>query len=221
MSFYHNGSSYNRFSGGGVAASPTEYTLACWVKLPNASNNYNFCVRSDGNPVLSWSHQLRSVSNQFNHYAFDGGTKNVLSNIYVGNRWYHIAGTAKNSGVIRLYVNGRGEGTPVAIGTLWAGGNDFWTGVATGGGGTALVGEMAEFCIWYKELTPNEILTISSKVRYAPLQVQRDSIRLYLPMNDKPDGSQIVSNYIDLSNYTNTQTRTGNPICLADEISYP
>jgi len=140
MAFYHNGSAYSRYTGGGVGDQPTEYTLACWVKLP-ASNNSSFCVRSGGIPTLGWSHQLKANSGQFNHYTYDGNTRNVLSStVFILNKWYHIAGTAKNGVAVRLYINGKEEGTPTALGTVWQGGNDFWTGVATGGGGNALVG---------------------------------------------------------------------------------
>jgi hypothetical protein len=221
MSFYHNGSTYARFTNGGLGTHPTEYTIACWVKLPNASNNHSFCVRSNGDPGGSWTHQLKSATNRFQHYTYDGSSKSVTSNVYVANRWYHVAGTAKNGGFIRLYVNGQQEGTPALCATLWAGGNDFWTGVYTGGASvTSLTGEMTEFCLWYKELTANEILTISSKVRYAPLQVHYNSIYLYLPMNDLSDGTNVSSNYKDLSRFSNTQSRTGTPVCRADEISY-
>ena len=222
MTFAFSSTQWNRFTVGGVAAHPTEYTLAAWVKPMSNNALRSICVRSNGSPATAWSHQIRTTTTVFGHYTFDGAVRFVDgTTVYSLNKWYHVAATAKNSGPMRLYVNGIEEGTPISIGTLWTGGNDFWVSAATGGSHLAYIGEIAEFCIWYKELTAQEISTIASKVRFAPLQVQKQHIRLYLPMNDRPNQTPISVNYKDLSSYNNTQTRTNNPVCLADEISYP
>lgn len=114
------------------AIGPPAYTIEAWVKPSdsNISNIRNIIVRWDAtSPSGAYSHSLRLSGGKFIHYTNAGGIKTVTgSTTYVPGTWYHVVGTALQSGMMRLYVNGGEEGTPVAIGTLWTGGDRYLIG---------------------------------------------------------------------------------------------
>ena len=66
-------------------------------------------------PDAAYSHQLRvNSSGQFEHRTYDGNQRLVRgSTVADPGRWYHVAGVAAQNGRVRLFVNGREEGTPV------------------------------------------------------------------------------------------------------------
>ena len=122
---------------------------------------------------------------------------------------------------MKLYVDGVDQGGGASINNLWTGGDSFWIAVSSANGVyPAFVGDMAEVAIWYTQLNDDEIKIISSKIRYAPLQVQRSNLKAYFPMGNLPENSTVL-NYLELSDSGVTQTITNNPTCIADEISYP
>ena len=103
---------------------PTAYTIACWVKLDDATDRSIIRRASVNPPDINYSHALRVVGGVFSHYIFDGAIRAVTGTTsVVADTWYHVAITAKNNGYMRLYVNGVEEGTADAIGTMWTGGN--------------------------------------------------------------------------------------------------
>jgi hypothetical protein len=210
-----------RLTGGTVASHPTEYTYGAWVKTVDTTNRSLF-VRSNGDPISAWSHQL-IVSNTVIHYTFDGGTKQTTGGTVPLGVWTHVCGTAKNSDFLRIYVNGILVGTPTAINTLWTGGDDFWVARGSGYPASAFSGDMAEACIWYKQLTAEEALKLAtSRTRYTPLQVQPQSLVFYAPMNDRYESGAPIQRWKDLNpTTTTTQTVTLAPVGVGDIIATP
>ncbi len=138
---------------------PTEYTIETWVK-PLASGAQNLIVRSHDNPLIAYSQQLRiNSAGQFEHYVYDGAEKIAAgSTVVLTGRWYHVAGTAKNDGTLRLIVNGQEEGTPLAINTMFLNTlTNVWLGAATGHGMAYLNGELDEVRFWDHIRTTHEI----------------------------------------------------------------
>ena len=107
---------------------PTAYTISAWIKADTVSAE-NIITRSSGD-VNNSSHQLRiNASGKFEHSTYDGAVETVTgTTTVVAGTWYHVAITASNSGMVRLYVNGKEEGTAVSVGTLWTGGDRWLVG---------------------------------------------------------------------------------------------
>jgi hypothetical protein len=78
----------------------------------------------------AYSHQIGTIfsgGSKFISHTFDGATRTVIGTTPANEgAIYHVAGTAKNGDVVRLYVNGKEEGTPLSVGTLWTGGDRWW-----------------------------------------------------------------------------------------------
>lgn len=121
-----NGSSFLRILD---AFNPTAYTLSAWVR-PSTTSSGTIVRRTDNGEAGTYSHQLR-LANTAVHYLHDGAQKSVTgtTTLNVGN-WYHIVGVAKNNSTMRLYVNGKEEGTAITIGTLWSSGDRWNVGKA-------------------------------------------------------------------------------------------
>lgn len=113
-------------------AEHSPYTLEAWVKL-DAIANKNITVRAYTDPTSTWSHQLRTSTDKFEHKLWDGASQSVTGTTTVSTgTWYYVAGTAVNSGSMYLYVNGASEGTPDTVGTIWTGGSHYHTGSNSG-----------------------------------------------------------------------------------------
>ncbi|MBL7812771.1 MAG: choice-of-anchor D domain-containing protein [Bacteroidetes bacterium] len=136
----------------------TAYTIEAWVKL-NSTSNQNIILASDGaGPTSNWSHQIRFNGGKFEHYTYDGGTKFVVGSTTASTgQWYHVAITATNGGVAKLFINGTEEGTPAAIGTLWTSMNRFYIGSNSGFSMGYLNGELDQVRIWNYARTCSEI----------------------------------------------------------------
>jgi|GEM_PF-1732972 len=115
---------------------PINYTIVAWIN-PSDNTSTNIFVRTDSSgPTTSWSHQLRiTATGKVEHYTYDGAGKTVTGTTSLNtNTWYHVAAVAANNGLMKLYVNGVEEGTPVALGTLWTGGDRYDIGSNSGDG---------------------------------------------------------------------------------------
>lgn len=211
-------------TGAAMAATPTEYTLAAWIK-PDTAANRSIIVRSDSSgPGIAWSHSLRYYSaSVFSSYAFTGSVVDCLGSTptsSVSGKWTHVAASALNSGQLRIYVNGIREGA-VAIGTLWTGGDRWNICSGSGGGFSAYAGDIAEVAIWYKQLTDAEILRLATRIRFLPLQIQPASLRAYFPMHEVAQGVTSTADWKNLSSFSITQTKTGNQTGAADTLTFP
>ncbi len=141
----------------------SEYTISSWVKFTGSTLNKGIAVFTINNPIGSASHQIRTdASGRFLHYTFDGSGKSVTGTTILQEEvWYHVAITAKNGGVARLYVNGVQEGNPANVGTLWTGGLRFFFGSNSAGLGmpaaTHLNGVIDDIKIFNTELNSIQI----------------------------------------------------------------
>lgn len=100
-----------------VNTAPTpNYTIEAWVKVEAVRNSSIIVATKFDNPVTYYSHQIFIEDGKFAHYLWDGegnwvkGTTTIIPD-----KWYHVAITATENDSIRLYVNGKEEGTPESI----------------------------------------------------------------------------------------------------------
>jgi hypothetical protein len=142
-----------------VTNQPTAFTMEAWVR-PLDIKAQTILVRTTGNPMTAYNEMLAmNGSGQFLFYNYDGATKTVTgTTIAQTGRWYHVAGVAQNGGSMRLYVNGREEGTTLSLGTLQTGLHEVDVGseAALGAYGY-LNGDVDEIRFWNKVLTQSEL----------------------------------------------------------------
>jgi len=116
------------------AIDPTEYTLSVLIR-PKDVTYPSIITRTDSDSaaLVNFSHHLY-ISNlsKFVSYLFDGAIRTVTgTTTAIYGKQYHVVGTAKNNDYLRLYVDGVEEGTPVAIGSMWTGGDRWNIGMCT------------------------------------------------------------------------------------------
>ncbi len=146
---------------------PTAYTISAWVK-PDTIRAQSIVVRTDGSgPTTAWSHQIRmTTAGQFQAYTYDGAVKSITGiTTAVAGQWYHVAVTAQNSGVMRLFVNGTEEGAPVGVASLWTGGTRWLIGSNSANGiagGTPATlsffdGRIDEVAFWFGAMDASQV----------------------------------------------------------------
>ena len=117
------------------ATHPTAYTIAAWVK-PARTSAASIVLRTSGQgPTIHVSHQLTinssGVFEHFTHFDSPASSHYLAGTTAIeADSWYFVVAVATNNGDMRLYVNGREEGTAITDidGTLWAGGDRFLVG---------------------------------------------------------------------------------------------
>ena len=207
--FYSAGQT-NRFSGGTATANPTEYTVSLWAR-PSLAALRNMIARSDNNPQLNYSHELRQNLTAWQAYIWDGSVRTATSaTAPVVDVWHHVCVTAKNNDFMQLYVNGVAEGAPVAIGTMWAGGNDWWIGVDDAQTTGNYAGSLSKVAIWSKKLTPAQIAALAVNT-CTPSDIETASLILYCPMQDTAHGTAVAGNWGEFVGGL-TQTKVSAPI---------
>jgi hypothetical protein len=152
------------------ATDPTAVTITAWIYYDGSGDESVIC-RTDGvgSPLGAFSHQLRvQVSgNKVVAYIFDQGTSTAKSvtgtTPLATNTWYHVALAATNGGTLKLYLNGVPEGTPVAINTMWTGGDRWRMVQSTTHPDAAWNGRLDEVAIFYTELSSAQILAQYNK----------------------------------------------------------
>lgn len=139
---------------------PTEYTMVVLCRL-DASVSAGVFVRTDGDPS-TYSHLLAINAGNWRAYMFDGAQKTITDPAFhVVNEWVHVVATAKNGGMLRLYVNGVEAATPVSVNTLWTGGNRWWVG--RNGNSYAFWNGAVDHVYYYtRELSAGEIATLAA-----------------------------------------------------------
>ena len=145
---------------------PTAYTIAAWVRL-DTIRVCSLVVRTDASgPTTTWSHQLRIASGgKLQHYTFDGGGQLITgTNILARSKWYHVAISARNGGVMKLFLNGVQEGPEKSVGNLWTGGDQWRFGSNGGDSPSYLDGQLSGVAIWHEELSPETIATLATGV---------------------------------------------------------
>lgn len=143
---------FNGASASGATTAPTvdssqSFAVSAWVKLDNL-NGWQTFVNQDGINVSGfWLQYSQSVNNKFvlTMHDADSTTSNpyraVSTTTPVVGQWYHVVGVRdKTAGTIKIYVNGKLEGTTAytggwtANGALnvgrgkWGGANDWMAG---------------------------------------------------------------------------------------------
>jgi hypothetical protein len=154
----------------------TAYTVEAWVKPTDVTESQNIILRTDNyGPLVraggelkpgSWSPQLwlRGYDRKLKHYLWDTSTpqgigKEVSSNTRLdAGTWYHVASVVTIYGVMKLYVNGNEEGTPVHVGTHWTGGDRYLIGQAAWERVNFFNGTIDEVRIYNYALNQSEIL---------------------------------------------------------------
>lgn len=133
------------------------YTVEAWVR-PMKTVDQSVLLRSAASgPASQFSHQLLIQDGRFAHYLYDGGRRYLAgTTTIIPGQWYHVAITAEAGGVMRLYVNGTEEGTPVTISTPWSGGDRFYVGSASNNS-AAFEGDVDEVRVWNTVRPQNEI----------------------------------------------------------------
>ena len=115
---------------------PALYTISVWVKPLRTSDRRDCRLgrmpRDRSPPGRTNCASARAVV--FHHYLWVGAERNVPgTTVIVPNTWYHVAIVAQNNGPMRLYVNGKEDGTFVdTAGTLWGTGTRIVVGSNSG-----------------------------------------------------------------------------------------
>ncbi len=121
----------------------TAYTLSAWVRTEDTGNR-GIVTRTTA-AISQHSHQIQTYGGVYRSRVHDGATRlNPGTTTPLPGTWQHVTGTAENGGLLRLYVNGVEEGTPVGVGTMWAGGDRWRLGSVDNSGVTYFLGAMDE-----------------------------------------------------------------------------
>ena len=150
------------------------YALEMWVR-PEVVTDTALILRanlSGTHPIsgqqVRISHLLGIYNGKFIHAMTDeAGHKTVLSNSreVLTNTWYHVVGTGRAGGTLRLYVNGEEAESAGTIGTPWQGGDHYRLGtdygltLTLGISGTAqyYTGALDELAVYTRTLSPAEV----------------------------------------------------------------
>jgi hypothetical protein len=200
-----------------VATSPTAYTIEAWVKAASGAvtSRSIICRTNSSGCTSAWSHQLRITSGgKFQHYTYDGGAKSVTgTTTVVADTWYHVAITAQNSSVIRLYVNGTEEGTATAIATLWTGGDRYRLGQNSGDSMSFFGGTVDELSLFHSVRTASQIADDAAAIGSIDgLTTGDDTLLINLQGDSTNNGN--AGNYEILE----VQSVSGNTITLTSNI---
>lgn len=170
---------------------PTAYSIDGWFQLDGTPGYQALIarVRADN----TWA-QLLSIDadGHLRHLVWDGGEQILVgtSTITPGQP-FHVAVTASNDGVMRIYFNGVEDAPPLAIGTI--GGGDHWVigrGCDSGWGG--FTGTIDDVAFYDDVLTPEQILAHYQ----AGIAPGPDPTPTPLPTPAEPLG-----NYVDIVRY--------------------
>ena len=144
-------------------ATLTAYTLSAWVR-PSAATAMSIVYWMDpAGSNTAVSDQIRINGGKFEHYTTATGARTVTGSTTVtAGNWYHVAAVASNNGLAQLYVNGVSEGTPVAMGTLPAGGNAWSIGGSSSGGMGYFSGLIDEVRLYNRALSEAEVAVLAS-----------------------------------------------------------
>jgi len=195
--------------GTGVSC-PSVITISAWVAW-GGKQNYNTIIAKRN----SWG------SDEWQVWTGTSGSGNAgkIAMGYSGGFWYtnyvftqdeitHVVAIIRDDdGVDELWINGAQQGiaTIAKIGSATTAvvnvganqnGNESWDGYIN------------EVAVWDIALTAGEIsLLFNSKLKRMPLQIQPANLKLYLPMDDHPEGAGInTAVFRDLSGNGNDGT---------------
>lgn len=112
--------------------------------------------------MVRFSHMIYiDNAGQIVHYLFDVTSFSSIwvtsTTIVTPGTWYHVAITAKDGGMAKLYINGSEEGTAQAIVNMDTNCDRWNIGQSSQVAKSNFDGQMDELRIWYKELSQSEI----------------------------------------------------------------
>lgn len=152
-----------------------------------------------------------------------------VNNACIAGQWYHVAFTAisGSSTGLRLYIDGvEDANSPASLSSFTyvmhsSNPASLYAGAGSGGTTSRIDGNIAEFAVWNKVLTSDEISMLAkSRKKRLPLQIQPSNLLLYSPYDEYGDGSSITSSSLyDMSGNGRTATATGSGIQgLAEQV---
>lgn len=127
-----NGSAYQLVSG---VYNSTRHTISAFIVPENASSGSILSCGTNNNTVFT--RELQVASSNFLHRVYDGSARLVTGTTTINTgTYYHVAGVAQDSSIMRLFVNGAEEGTPISVGTMATTGDRYLVGRRFGVNGT-------------------------------------------------------------------------------------
>lgn len=172
-----------------------EVTVSIWVRLESTSTEGKILAKwSDADGAFQYL--LSTDGGDKCQFAiFNGGTKIAVgtSTLVVGT-WFHIAGTYDGSDV-RVYCNGTEEDSTAATGNMSSKNTPVRIGAGSGGSGTEnpFDGDIGHAAIWERALTAGEIKSLASGIN--PLQITRENLISYWPLNGQSPEADIVGGF--------------------------
>jgi hypothetical protein len=153
------------------------YTVSLWVRPNSYSAGEQLLIFQRRDAVGSAKFmQIRiSSGGHFEHFINDdSGSDNcpegkgscVTAKTSVGsNKWYHLAATADNGGLMRLFVNGLEETAGRTIGTMQGKGDRYELSDVEGMMVNAFKGLIDEVIVYERALSPEEIGALAAQPR--------------------------------------------------------
>ncbi|HSQ67453.1 MAG TPA: LamG domain-containing protein, partial [Polyangiaceae bacterium] len=80
--------------------------------------------------------------------------------------WYFVAICATENGAMRLYVNGKEEGSSTPVGMMWGGGDRFQFGSNSGGGFNWFQGVIDDVRVYDQTLTATDLAALMTAAPY-------------------------------------------------------
>lgn len=148
--------------------------------------------------------------------------------------WYHLC-AAYGSNTLNLYVNGSDVNASLAAGTDGSGNytdggvDNHVIGAADDLSSYTAVGtSVSEYSVWTKKLSANEIANLANpNLRRKPLETQPSSLKVYLPLDDRPIGESGLGGdtFADMSGNGNDGTGVDadndSTVVGGEPLSYP
>jgi len=170
-------------------------TLSAWINLESVS--------SEGKIIAKWAdagsrfQYLLSTNNgdKCLFAIFNGGTQIAQgTTTLVTGVWFHLAGTYDGSN-LRVYCDGVEEDSTSASGNMSSTTAPVRIGAGSGGSGTEqpFDGDIGHCAIWDRALTSDEIASLSNGI--SPLQLNRDNLISYWPLNGQSPELDIVGGF--------------------------
>ncbi len=189
----------------------SKITLSAWVKPLHHFCSIVITKRATNNVYHPIQYEMGVWNDGTVHFVFYNGAYRELyssTSIDTG-EWSLISVTFSNPDV-KIYINGildtvgnlpcslLSDSVPVTIGN----------GIGSAAGGYPFNGIVEDVAVWEDVLTSNDIYQLyEAKLKYMPLQIRADALRLYLPCDDLGEGSDLENaTFTDFSGYGNDGT---------------
>jgi len=208
------------------ASCPDVVTISFWLKWNGSTGNHQH--------ILAKRDSNSSNGMQYNfHLNYSSGTYYFGMGCYTSwwitsispseGEWEHVVMILRaGDGTDELWVNGVQEDTDTTATICSKTSANLHLGRGDSTYVEDLKGILTEVALWDVALTESEIkLLANSRQKGMPLQIRPDHLKLYLPLDDHPDGTTNGS-FKDLSGNGNDGTGYNGVISRGEEVlSYP